>query len=84
MTQNKYYGHDNPKTGKHGYEYISEVGIYCARDSENLVGATTEEEAVESWVKSPAHYKAMIDPTNTLTGFGISNNKIVEHFCVTD
>jgi len=28
-----------------------------------------------------AHHTAMIDAKYTLTGFGIANDQIVEHFC---
>jgi uncharacterized protein YkwD len=80
-----YFGHISPHDGKHGFEYINDVGIYCKTDSENLHWANlnilSSKETVQGWIGSPAHHKAMIDPEYTLTGFGISGNQVVEHFC---
>lgn len=82
-----YFGHVSPSTspfaGKQGYLLINDTGIYCKTDSENLTTGTpnTAEAAVSAWIASTPHHKAMIDNTYTLTGFGISGDNIVEHFC---
>lgn len=84
-----YFGHisppASPNAGRQGYLYINDTGITCVTDSENLTennpGSDTSEQAVYSWIQSPPHHKAMIDPRYTLTGFGINGNEIVEHFC---
>jgi uncharacterized protein YkwD len=61
--------------------------VNCKDVSENITDNTTTEDntsvqAVYSWVHSPPHYKAMINPDYTYTGFGISGTKIVERFCI--
>lgn len=85
MVKYDYFGHVSPHDGKHGYEYINDVGIYCKTDSENLTEANddvnTSSRAVEAWVKSPPHHKAMINADYSYTGFGISGGTVVEHFC---
>lgn len=79
-----YFGHVSPHDGLHGYIYINDVGIYCSDDGENLtenVNVNDAKTAVDAWISSPPHHKAMINPLYTLTGFGISGNQLVEHFC---
>lgn len=84
-----YFGHispaNSPYAGKHGYEFINYTGIKCTSDSENLsrvnVSDITSELHIKGWINSPAHHAAMIDPSYTLTGFGINGNEAVEHFC---
>lgn len=84
-----YFGHisppASPNAGRQGYLYINDTDIACVTDSENLTennpGINTAEQAVYSWIQSPSHHKAMIDPRYSLTGFGINGNEIVEHFC---
>lgn len=79
-----YFGHISPHDGKQGYLYINGTGIYCKTDSENLRENGTinsAQAAVNGWISSPPHHKAMIDPKYSLTGFGINDNEIVEHFC---
>lgn len=86
MVKNHYYNHVNPKTGKHGYQYILDnYPTLCREASENLVFGTnkdtTSKLVVDAWVGSPKHYKAMVSSKYTLTGFGISGKHVVEHFC---
>lgn len=86
-----YFGHVSPNDGKHGYEYINDVGIACKTDSENLHQGTGEFATpggiVNGWMGSPAHKAAMLDAKYSLTGFGISllpdgeTITVVEHFC---
>jgi uncharacterized protein YkwD len=81
-----YFGHISPHDGRQGYEYINSVGIACTSDSENLTensNVNDAKSAVNAWIASPPHHKAMIDPKYSLTGFGISGIQIVEHFCQT-
>lgn len=79
-----YFGHISPHDGKHGYEYINDVGISCTTDSENLTENThvnTTQAAITAWVNSKPHHEAMLNPSYSLTGFGIDGTQIVEHFC---
>lgn len=82
-----YFGHVSPKNSPHagmqGYKFIDPTGIVCTTDSENLaeIWPITAEQAVKQWDNSPPHHQAMIDPRYSLTGFGIDQNEIVEHFC---
>lgn len=83
-----YFGHispeNSPYAGKHGYTFINDVDINCATDGENLTENTSvndAQHAVTAWINSPPHHTAMISINYDLTGFGISNDQIVEHFC---
>lgn len=71
MVKNNYYGHISPIDGKHGYEYINDVGISCKTDSENITGALTSSDAIQRWDSSKLHHEAMINPSYSLTGLGI-------------
>lgn len=87
MNINNYFSHVD-SNGKHGYEYIREqVPGLCVLSSENLriqpIQTMTSSTTIKGWVKSDAHYKAMIDSRYNLTGFGISGKYVVEHFCQT-
>lgn len=78
-----YFGHVN-HDGTRGYDYINNVGITCATDSENLrqnLGDNTSANTVSAWIASKPHHMAMINEKYTLTGFGINGDQIVEHFC---
>lgn len=87
MVKNNYRAHANPVTGKHGYEYITESGIKCTYQSENLYWSDTGVSAQDSvtwWLNSPSHKAAMLDPKYDLTGFAVSGTDklvFVEHFC---
>ncbi len=86
MTKDNNNSHIDPN-GVHGYTYINDVGIYCKTDGENLYWGYTNEYkntskgAVDWWISSKPHHEAMIDSNYSLTGFGISGYRIVEHFC---
>lgn len=90
MYKNNYFSHTAPGTNdNNGLNYLDSIddGL-CSHVGENITDNlvsidNTSEQSVYNWIHSPAHYKAMIDPKNTLTGFGISGTKIVQHFCVT-
>ncbi len=93
MAKYNYFSHVSTHDGQHGYVYMRNVGVSCAEGSENIQitehGTTTD--ALDWWLHSKPHYKAMINPEYTTTGFGISQPpKVldyekptisVEHFC---
>lgn len=87
MFKRNYFGHEDPKTGKHGYDIAFErTGEMCSFVSENITdnvidADNTSEQTIFNWVNSPSHYNAMIDSRYTYTGFGIAGTKIVQHFC---
>lgn len=80
-----YFGHVRPGThGNDGLDYLDSLDPPCSYVSENLtenIYTNTASVAVNAWVNSPPHYKAMVNPNYTLTGFGIDGTEIVEHFC---
>lgn len=82
-----YDAHISPHDGKHGYEYINDVGISCKTDSENLYWGNSAQYpsssagAVTWWMSSKPHHDALLNAVYSLTGFGIDGTKIVEHFC---
>jgi len=81
-----YFDHLSPHDHQQGYTYIFEAtGQLCRYASENLSegnhGAPTSTQVVQGWVHSKPHYEAMISAKYTLTGFGIKDNQVVEHFC---
>lgn len=69
--------------GKSGNSYITDAGIKCYWQSENLSWKNHDINAIMRWwIDSPAHYNAMISPEYDTTGFGISEeNIVVQHFC---
>lgn len=82
-----YYGHfyDGQFVGQ---QFIDAVGITCILDDENLDENNTAQEAMTAWMSSPAHRAAILNPSYTLTGFGIVYRPyqypvydFVEHFC---
>lgn len=85
MYQFKYFAHKSPSDSKEGYEYASEaMGGECAYVGENILRNDTDNNSVKSverWMSSKPHREAILDPKYTLTGFGISDTYIVEHFC---
>lgn len=91
MDLNNYFGHVNPHTGKHGYEYIQDMTSYSSNCGENIQqdrsGKLKSAEDIiggsGGFMTSKLHREAILDPDHTVTGFGISGNKIVEHFCGT-
>jgi uncharacterized protein YkwD len=84
MRNEGYYDHVNPKTGKHGYSLVYEyTGTLCRHASENLTGAISSQEAVDKWLVSKPHHDAMLNPNNSLVGYGINGNYVVQEFCQT-
>lgn len=81
-----YFGHVKPgTTGNNGLDYLNTIDKQCVYVAENLQGNppndNNSQAAFTAWVNSKPHHAAMIDPKYTLTGFGIDENEIVEHFC---
>ena len=85
MVKNNYFAHVSPVDGREGYEYIKDVMPECVQGSENIRDndeyINTSQEAFSAWVSSKPHYTAMIDGKYDKTGFGVSDDKIVEHLC---
>lgn len=89
MAKNNYFGHIKPgETRNNGLDYLDSIdeGL-CRNISENITDNTVAEDnysqmSFYSWKSSPPHYKAMINPKYTLTGFGVSGTKVVQHFCI--
>lgn len=88
MIDNGYYAHQNPTTGKHGYEYAREaVGNDCISVGENLNKTNETFDArgvVNSWSESKPHYAAMINPHYHSMGFYIDTSGwpiMAQHFC---
>jgi uncharacterized protein YkwD len=89
MVTNNYFGHINPTTGKHGYEYIPSG--YCSQAGENVganIDTVGDQNAIrlKSWLDSKPHHDALLDPKFTLTGIAIkeqtpSHFVAVQHFC---
>lgn len=92
MSVNFYYDHKNPNTGKHGYTYVEEYFGAYANVAENLNRGdyTTADAVVDSWVRSPGHFRTMINPKYTHTGIAVCEVKqsldgkvrptVVQHF----
>lgn len=85
MVKNNYFAHVSPVDGREGYVYIKDVMPECVQGSENIRDndeyINTSQEAFSAWVSSKPHYTAMIDGKYDKTGFGVSDDKIVEHLC---
>lgn len=89
MTLNHYEAHIMPSTGTVVNKQMSDL-IYaqCTDASENYSWSTgskrTAADALNGWMHSPPHRAAILNPSYSLTGFGISSGDkltIVEHFC---
>lgn len=87
MFDNNYFAHKVPGTDRNnGLDYLDSIdeGL-CRNVSENVSWnkyGNAPQSTMSSWINSPSHYKAMINPDYTYTGFGIAGDKIVEHFCI--
>lgn len=73
MSTYDYYAHTNPKTGKHGYSFADDVGVSYKYVSENLNlgNFANTSEVIDSWMNSPAHKAAILDPKYQTTGFAV-------------
>jgi uncharacterized protein YkwD len=95
MFQSKYYAHEAPVTGIRGYELARQgLGNVPGNFGENLdsplESTVTAKEVFDSWFTSEKHKQAALNPTYTLTGFGLCTASanvpsadyitVVEHF----
>ena len=86
MVTYNYFGHVN-HDGTQAYQVIGRLaGASCSYASENIRDndeyINTSREAFDAWVVSKPHHDAMLATKYSLTGFGIRNDQVVEHFCV--
>lgn len=84
MYQNKYFGHENPVTGKRGYTYVIDVGVKCIEQGENItqnIGINDTASTMRAWMNSKPHREAIQNPKFETVGFGIADNYITAHFC---
>lgn len=86
MVNRNYFGHLDPDNDeKNGLnKAIGLEGTRCTSLNENIYwgrATNTPKGAVTWWMNSPPHRAAILDPSATVTGFGIDGNKYVEHFC---
>lgn len=65
--------------GKRGITYITDSGIKCQYQSENL--ARDAPEPIAGWMTSQNHREAMLDPRYDLVGFANNGIYWTQHFC---
>lgn len=77
MVNGSYYGHVNPITGKQGYTYVfsnipsATRGDEILDQGDNPSHVYTSEDFMVSWMNSPDHRSAIIDPQYTDVGFAV-------------
>lgn len=90
MVEFDYLAHVKPgETEGNGLKYLDELNKStpkCVHISENLAWRYSKDQlsanaALEEWKGSEPHYKAMVSPEYTLTGFGTGTYLVVQHFC---
>lgn len=86
MLARDYVSHTDPATGEknginRGFQLTGHICVYIGENITLLRSENSSDRAVKNWVGSPKHYAAMINPEHSVTGFGISNGYITEHFC---
>lgn len=79
IVENSYFSHTS-SNGKEGYTKVLEVTDRCIYASENIQFTSdgTSQDAFNWWKQSKSHYDAMIDPKYSLTGFGVSFDKVIK------
>ena len=87
MIARNYRGHHMPDTNQNLTEEMRQLlAVACVSASENLTwddNVTSTERSMNSWLSSPPHKAAMLDPKYTYTGIGVGDGKVVvQHFCV--
>jgi hypothetical protein len=74
MAKRDYWSHNTPD-GKQPWQFINNQGYRYSVASENLAfGFNSAEEAIDAWMKSDSHRKAMLDKSVNDVGFGISTS----------
>lgn len=88
MVKNNYLGYVKPgeKTASGLNKLFELTGKSCSYGNEIMVWdsdkrSMTPQVAADYWIKSESNHKTIVDPDYTLTGFGIGQYIIVEHFC---
>lgn len=91
MAKNNYFAHQGKNSSRmNGLDYLKELGAPCKSTSENIQKAwgtqATNQKVMDSWVNSPAHFRALINPKYKLTGLGVAKSSSgvyysVQHFC---
>lgn len=94
LVEYRYFEHANPYTGVNGTTFAFDLlqRNQCYNIGENLAqGFTTPKEAVEAWLASPGHRKAMLHERYELTGVAVVKDYrpdggyiAVQHFCDVD
>ena len=87
MIARNYRGHLMPDTNQPLTEEMRQLqSAVCVNASENLTwddNVTNTKQSMNSWLNSPPHKAAMLDPKYTYTGIGVGDGKVVvQHFCV--
>lgn len=86
MSSRNYFSHNDPITGENMVNILKQQK-QCVYASENIVWIkypnTLEDnqESIDTWLNSPAHKEAMLDPKYTITGVGVKDKRVVQHFC---
>jgi uncharacterized protein YkwD len=88
MVNNDYYGHTNPVTGKHGYEFAREHLPSALRIGENVImRIDSDKGAMNGWMQSDSHREAILAVRHSLTGIALCQDLsrepgyfVVEHF----
>ncbi len=84
MFSENLYSHVD-SNGIRGASYIGEYMKACTYGSENISALNrTSEEAVDAWMESPSHRKAILDTRYEYMGFGNKDTYAVQHFCDVD
>ena len=83
MMERHFFGHADPLRGSLASR-LSRAGIRWNRCGENIYRESGIEEpaddAVEGWMRSPAHRASILDPLFTQSGVGIAINADTEYF----
>ena len=83
MIERGFFGHADPLRGSLATR-LSRAGIRWNRCGENIYRESGMEEpaddAVEGWMRSPAHRASILDPVFTQSGVGIVINADTEYF----
>lgn len=89
FVERNYYAHEVPgTTNPYTVEMATLLNASCTYVSENInADSLSSQSAVTTWMASPPHKKAILDPKFTSTGFGVSQDTdgdyyTVEHFCI--
>ena len=74
MDRREFFEHNNPD-GLTPFQRMKIGGITYKKAAENIVGTSTPELMIRSWMNSEGHRKNIMNPELNKTGVGISTNK---------